>query len=79
MESETIKNEFMRQVRSEYAVDNAKRLIDTLNKNCFDRCVPKPGTSLSSGEHTCFTACMEKYLQSWNHVNSTYVGRLQRG
>jgi import inner membrane translocase subunit TIM13 len=55
-------------------------LIDSqkLNEHCFERCVPKPGTSLSKGEETCFTNCMEKYMSSWNTVSKQYVARIQK-
>ena len=49
-----------------------------INEHCFDRCVPKPGTAFSSGESTCISACMEKYMAAWNTVSKTYVGRLQQ-
>ena len=49
-----------------------------LNEHCFERCVPKPGTSLSKGEEGCFTSCMEKYMQAWNTVSKQYVARIQR-
>jgi import inner membrane translocase subunit TIM13 len=49
-----------------------------LNEHCFERCVPKPGTSLSKGEEGCFTACMEKYMGAWNTVSKQYVARIQR-
>ena len=49
-----------------------------LNEHCFERCVPKPGTSLSKGEETCFTNCMEKYMSAWNTVSKQYVARIQR-
>ncbi|KAI1742264.1 Tim10/DDP family zinc finger-domain-containing protein [Xylaria scruposa] len=78
MDSETIKTEVIRQVRTQYAMDNAKQLIDKINEHCFQRCVPKPGSSLSSGEQTCFTQCMEKYMAGWNQVSATYISRLQR-
>ncbi|KAI1127789.1 Tim10/DDP family zinc finger-domain-containing protein [Nemania abortiva] len=79
MESEAIKNEIIRQVRTQSAMDNARQLIEKINEHCFERCVPKPGGSLSSSEQSCATQCMEKYMLAWNHVNSTYIGRLQRG
>ncbi|KAI0191554.1 mitochondrial import inner membrane translocase subunit TIM13 [Xylaria flabelliformis] len=78
MDSETIKTEVIRQVRTQYAMENAKQLIDKINEHCFQRCVPKPGSSLSSGEQTCFTQCMEKYMAGWNQVSATYINRLQR-
>ncbi|KAI8626842.1 Tim10/DDP family zinc finger-domain-containing protein [Xylariaceae sp. FL1651] len=78
MDSESIKTEVIRQVRTQYAMDNAKQLIEKINDHCFQRCVPKPGTSLSSGEQACFTQCMEKYMSAWNQVSTTYISRLQR-
>ncbi|KAI3336657.1 Tim10/DDP family zinc finger-domain-containing protein [Xylariaceae sp. AK1471] len=78
MDSESIKTEVIRQVRTQYAMDNAKQLIEKINDHCFQRCVPKPGTSLSSGEQACFTQCMEKYMSAWNQVSTSYIHRLQR-
>lgn len=49
-----------------------------LQENCFDKCVPKPGSSLSSGEQTCMTTCMEKYMAAWNQVNSAYINRIRQ-
>ena len=49
-----------------------------VNEHCFERCVPKPGTSLSSGETTCFTQCMEKYMAAWNTVSRQYINRIQQ-
>ncbi|KAI5926551.1 Tim10/DDP family zinc finger-domain-containing protein [Camillea tinctor] len=78
MDSETVKTEVIREVREQYAMDNARQLIEKINKHCFERCVPKPGASLSGGEQTCFTQCMEKYMSAWNQVSTTYINRLQR-
>ncbi|KAI0408585.1 Tim10/DDP family zinc finger-domain-containing protein [Xylaria palmicola] len=78
MDSETIKTEVIRQVRTQYAMENAKQLIEKINEHCFARCVPKPDASLSKGEQTCFSQCMEKYMAGWNQVSSAYIGRLQR-
>jgi import inner membrane translocase subunit TIM13 len=49
-----------------------------LNEHCFERCVVKPGTSLSSGEEGCFKNCMEKYMGAWNTVSKQYVARIQK-
>lgn len=40
--------------------------------------MPKPGTSLSKGEETCFTQCMEKYMSAWNVVSRQYIAKLQQ-
>jgi len=68
----------MNQVRQEAALQNAKQLIEKLNEHCFEKCVPRPGSSLSSGEQTCFTQCMEKYMAAWNTVSKQYISRIQQ-
>ncbi|KIW78516.1 hypothetical protein Z517_08354 [Fonsecaea pedrosoi CBS 271.37] len=59
-------------------VANAKQLISNVHTNCFEKCVPNPGSSLSSAEQKCLTACMEKYIDAWNVTSRTYTARLQR-
>ncbi|KAI0386279.1 Tim10/DDP family zinc finger-domain-containing protein [Hypomontagnella monticulosa] len=78
MDSESVKSEVIKQIRAQYAIDNAKQLIDKVNEHCFEKCVPKPGASLSSSEQTCFTQCMEKYMAAWNQVSTTFIRRLQQ-
>ncbi|KAF2126098.1 hypothetical protein P153DRAFT_298747, partial [Dothidotthia symphoricarpi CBS 119687] len=72
------KTQIMRQVQQEAAMQNARMLVEKLNEHCFERCVPKPNTSLSKGEESCFTACMEKYMGAWNTVSKSYVSRIQK-
>lgn len=57
---------------------NHRRVNQKINEHCFERCVPKPGTSFSSGESSCISSCMEKYMAAWNVVSKTYIGRLQQ-
>ncbi|PMD18187.1 hypothetical protein NA56DRAFT_647977 [Hyaloscypha hepaticicola] len=68
----------MNQIRQEAAMTNARQLIEKVNEHCFEKCVPKPGSSLSSGETTCFTQCMEKYMAAWNTVSRQYINRIQQ-
>ncbi|KAJ4984119.1 Tim10/DDP family zinc finger [Stagonosporopsis vannaccii] len=72
------KMQIMRQVQQEAAMQNARMLVEKLNEHCFERCIPKPGTSLSSGEEGCFKNCMEKYMSAWNTVSKQYVARIQK-
>ncbi|KAH7023665.1 Tim10/DDP family zinc finger-domain-containing protein [Ilyonectria destructans] len=78
MDSSTVKQAVMKQVLAEANMANARVLIEKLQENCFDKCIPKPGSSLSSGEQTCMTSCMEKYMAAWNQVNSAYIARLRQ-
>ncbi|EME45151.1 hypothetical protein DOTSEDRAFT_117937, partial [Dothistroma septosporum NZE10] len=73
------KQQLMDQVRQQAALANARALVEKLNEHCFERCVPRPGASLSSGESTCYTHCMEKYMSAWNTVSKQYLGHVQKG
>lgn len=52
--------------------------LQKVNEHCFEKCVPKPGSSLSSGESSCVTMCMDKYLAAWNKVNASLLQRMQQ-
>ncbi|CDS13258.1 Putative Mitochondrial protein-transportingATPase [Lichtheimia ramosa] len=72
------KQEVMDKVRSELALANAQELINKINEKCYEKCVPKPGSSLSSGEQACLSKCMDRYMEAWNVVSRAYVSRIQR-
>jgi import inner membrane translocase subunit TIM13 len=55
----------------------AKYFSQKINEHCFERCVPKPGGSLSKSEESCLTSCMEKYMAAWNTVSRQYIHRIQ--
>ncbi|GAB0134832.1 protein translocase subunit [Epichloe bromicola] len=78
MDSGSVKQSVMKQVLAEANLANARVLIEKLQENCFEKCVPKPGSSLSSGEQTCMTTCMEKYMAAWNQVNAAYINRIRQ-
>lgn len=56
----------------------ANLLPQKMNENCFEKCVPKPGSSISSSEQTCVTQCTEKYMAAWNQVHQAYVARIRQ-
>ncbi|KAI1786775.1 Tim10/DDP family zinc finger-domain-containing protein [Ganoderma leucocontextum] len=71
---ESIKN----SIRNELALQNAQELMSKLNDNCYAKCVPKPGTSLSSSEEKCLSQCMDRYLEAFNIISKSYVSRLKK-
>ncbi|KAH8705725.1 putative mitochondrial intermembrane space translocase subunit Tim13 [Talaromyces proteolyticus] len=75
--STELKKSLMQQVQAEAAMSNARLLVAKINENCFERCIPSPGSSLSAGENTCLSSCMEKYISAWNLTSRTYVARVQ--
>ncbi|KAK0623507.1 Tim10/DDP family zinc finger-domain-containing protein [Immersiella caudata] len=82
MDSDAVKKAIIRQVLVESNTNNSRQLFEAryhyrANEHCFDKCVPKPGSSMSSSETTCASLCMEKYINAWNKVNQTLIQRLQ--
>ncbi|EPE10243.1 mitochondrial import inner membrane translocase subunit tim13 [Ophiostoma piceae UAMH 11346] len=77
MDSESVKKAVMQQVLQENAQANARMIMENVNKNCFESCVTKPGSALSSTEKTCAVQCMERYVAAWNVVHETYMARVK--
>ncbi|CAH0049168.1 unnamed protein product [Clonostachys solani] len=78
MDSKAVKDAVFQQVVAESNLANARVLIEKIQENCFEKCITKPGGSISSGEQSCATSCMEKYMNAWNHVNSAYITRARQ-
>ncbi|EKM57886.1 uncharacterized protein PHACADRAFT_193022 [Phanerochaete carnosa HHB-10118-sp] len=49
------KEAFIQSIRGEMALANAQELMSKVGEKCFQKCVTKPGTSLSSSEEVRFT------------------------
>ncbi|OOF99592.1 hypothetical protein ASPCADRAFT_126491 [Aspergillus carbonarius ITEM 5010] len=76
LSSKEVKDSLIKQVQGEAAMANARNLIAKVNDNCFSKCIPTPGASLSAGEQTCLTDCMEKYIAFWNEVSRAHHHRM---
>ncbi|KAF8207559.1 Tim10/DDP family zinc finger-domain-containing protein [Mycena galopus ATCC 62051] len=72
------KEAVMNAVRNEIALTNAQQLMNSANERCYKACITKPGTSLSSGEQTCLSRCLDRYMEAFNIVRRTYMTRLSK-
>ncbi|KAF7773302.1 hypothetical protein Agabi119p4_5469 [Agaricus bisporus var. burnettii] len=72
------KEKIMAQIKNELALVQAQELINTTNEKCFTKCIPKPGNSLSSTEQKCLGYCLDRYMDAFNLVSKTYVGKLNK-
>ncbi|OJJ58934.1 hypothetical protein ASPSYDRAFT_31565 [Aspergillus sydowii CBS 593.65] len=70
-----VKTAILKQLQQEAAMSNARQLIGKVNEHCFDNCIPSPGSTMSTGEQTCLSQCMEKYISLWNVASKTYLTR----
>ncbi|EFQ99429.1 mitochondrial import inner membrane translocase subunit tim13 [Nannizzia gypsea CBS 118893] len=75
--SSEMKSAILQQIQAEAAMTNARTLMEKINSNCFEKCIPSPGSSLSSNEQTCIKTCMEKYISLWNTTSQAYSARLR--
>ncbi|KAI0749904.1 Tim10/DDP family zinc finger-domain-containing protein [Daedaleopsis nitida] len=65
-------------IRNELALQNVQELMTKVSDKCYVKCVPKPGTSLSSSEEKCLAQCMDRYLEAFDIISRTYVARLKK-
>ncbi|KAF9448620.1 hypothetical protein P691DRAFT_34820 [Macrolepiota fuliginosa MF-IS2] len=72
------KEQIMSQIKNELALVQAQELINKANEKCFAKCIPKPGSSLSSAEQTCLGRCLDRYMDAFNVVSKTYIAKLNK-
>jgi len=51
----------------------------TVREKCFEKCVPKPGTSLSSGEQTCIAKCTDRYVDATRAISNVVLQAYSQG
>ncbi|KEY70222.1 hypothetical protein S7711_04331 [Stachybotrys chartarum IBT 7711] len=78
MDSTAIKQRLKKEMLDESNMANARLLIEKLQDTCFQSCIQKPSSSLSSSDKACLEHCMNKYMQAWNLVNSAYINKIRQ-
>eukprot|EP00948_MAST-09A_sp_MAST-9A-sp1_P002641 g2641.t1 len=48
-----------------------------LGAMCFEKCVPRPGQSLTSSQHTCIKNCAARYEDTVNYVQKRLIKKAQ--
>ncbi|XP_068650949.1 mitochondrial import inner membrane translocase subunit Tim13-like [Aristolochia californica] len=54
----------MENVKTQLAQAYAEEFIETLRGKCFDKCITKPGSSLSGSESSCISRCVDRYIEA---------------
>jgi len=62
------KEEFMRSLQNEIAKKKLTDLINSMQTQCFKRCVMRPADTLSSSEQGCVSGCVDKYWETFDIV-----------
>ncbi|OAA58581.1 mitochondrial intermembrane space translocase subunit [Niveomyces insectorum RCEF 264] len=76
MDTDSVKKAIIQRILIESNTATARQLIDNMNQHCFESCITKPGSSISSKEETCVSQCMDRYIAAWNQVNAAYMRRI---
>lgn len=50
----------------------------TVRDKCFIKCVPKPSSSLSGGESSCISRCVERYIEATGIISRAVITSLPR-
>jgi len=68
----------LQQVRGEVQAAAFQELFTKISEKCFQKCLKKPGSSLSSSDQKCLAMCMDRYMDTMNVVSKTVVRRNDR-
>ncbi|KAL3834886.1 hypothetical protein ACJIZ3_009622 [Penstemon smallii] len=56
--------DLMENLKVQFAQAYAEEFLETVRGKCFDKCITKPGSSLSGGEASCISRCVERYIEA---------------
>eukprot|EP00938_MAST-03A_sp_MAST-3A-sp1_P006687 g6687.t1 len=59
------------QMRQQVSIQALTNMVNTMTQKCFEKCVTKPGDSLSSREQRCLDACVKNYQKTMMTVKNT--------
>jgi len=68
-------HQVLERVRNEVQQQTLQELFVKISERCFDACVTKPGSKLSSSEQKCLTQCMDRYVDTMTVVSQTMQKR----
>ncbi|XP_076922996.1 mitochondrial import inner membrane translocase subunit Tim13-like [Bidens hawaiensis] len=61
--------DFMDQLKVQLAQAYAEEFLETVRGKCFDKCITKPGSSLSGGESSCISRCVDRYIEATSIIS----------
>lgn len=51
------------QIKTEMQVAFLQEFYQTVRDKCFDKCITKPSSSLSSSDQQCLARCCDRYAE----------------
>ncbi|CAA2990527.1 mitochondrial import inner membrane translocase subunit Tim13-like [Olea europaea subsp. europaea] len=56
--------DLMGQLKVQLAQAYAEEFLETVRGKCFEKCITKPGSSLSGSESSCISRCVDRYIEA---------------
>ncbi|KAE8712802.1 Mitochondrial import inner membrane translocase subunit Tim13 [Hibiscus syriacus] len=48
----------------QFSTDEFMDQMKTVRGKCFEKCITKPGSSLSGSESSCISRCVDRYIEA---------------
>ncbi|KAL8201003.1 hypothetical protein R6Q57_012342 [Mikania cordata] len=71
--------DFMDQLKVQLAQAYAEEFLETVRGKCFEKCITKPGSSLSGGESSCVSRCVDRYIEATGIISRSLFNAQRRG
>ncbi|XP_022773650.1 mitochondrial import inner membrane translocase subunit Tim13-like [Durio zibethinus] len=71
-ETQISTKEFMEQMNFQLAQAYVEKFLQTVRDKCFDKCITKPGSSVSGTESSCISRCMDRYFEATRIVSRAF-------
>lgn len=68
----------MDQVKQQLAQAHAEEFFATLRDKCFSKCITRPGSSMSNGESSCVSRCVDRYIEATSIIMRAVVEGVPR-
>ncbi|KAL3161334.1 hypothetical protein ABBQ32_010232 [Trebouxia sp. C0010 RCD-2024] len=65
-------SQIVSQIQGEVQLAMMQEYISSVRDTCFEKCVTKPSTSLSSSEQQCLARCTDRYGEAGQQHLSTF-------
>eukprot|EP00884_Botryococcus_braunii_P008011 jgi/Botrbrau1/17210/Bobra.0817s0006.1 len=65
--------EFMNLVQGQVELQKLQQYYMTVRDKCFEKCITKPSSSLSSSEQQCLARCCDRYAEATEIVAKAVI------
>ena len=69
----------MSQVKAELANAYAQEFFTTVRDKCFQKCVTKPSSTMSSSEAQCLGKCTDRYVEATKMISHVVLQAYSKG